>query len=1140
MNDEPRTYRTKTGRVFSDAEIEALADEAEQGYDINHLAKKPGRPRMGSAPAVVVPVRLHADMHDAIKALAESDRTSLSELVRDALRYYLATPAAPRSLRTASGRVLSDADVRALADEGEAGHDITSLRAQPTRRAGERARVVPVRMPPELKAAVEKRADAESTSVSEIVRAALRARVEGGHTDPPDGDLRTSASWRTPGENPRQAEDTADTGPAAEDYLTPEARARVAIDRMLVTAGWAVQNYSSVNLGAALGVAVREFVMKQPHGRTDYLLFVDGKAAGAVEAKPAGTTLTGVSWQTGKYADGLPDALPELMRPLPFLFQSTGYETRFTNLLDPDAASRNVFGFHRPETLQRWFEDAVEDNDHPTLRARLRAMPRLDPVGLWPAQERAIRNTERLLAENRPRVLIQMATGAGKTFTAANVALRLVKHAHAGRVLFLVDRANLGKQTLKEFQGFTIPETQRKFTDEYVVQHLTSNSIDATARVVITTIQRLYSILRGEPELDPELDETSPYDLAPPAPVPVEYNAAVPPEMFDVVIVDECHRSIYGVWRQVLDYFDSFIIGLTATPNKQAFGFFNQCLASEYTHDQAVADGVNVDFDVYRIRTEITERGSTIDAGLVTGFRDRATRAVRWEQVDEAIDYGFGELDRAVVAKDQFRTVIRTFRERLFTDIFPGRRDVPKTLIFAKDDSHADDIVQIVREEFGKGDDWAVKITYKSTGRKTDDMIAEFRNSYLPRVAVTVDMIATGTDVKPLECVFFMRSVRSRTFFEQMKGRGVRVINDADFQAVTPDAKSKTRFVIVDAVGVTDNDDFAETKPLERLPTQPLDSLLRQISFGNREPAVVSSIASRLARLDRQLTKADREEVESLAGSPLGAIAGALVDALDPDVQYAAAQTATGKPDPTAEDVAAAAKTLLDAAAAPLANNPHLRGKLVDVRRSYEQTIDETSQDRVLSAGYSVDAADRARSLAMSFREFIEEHHEEITALEILYSRPHAQRLTFREIKELANAIGRPPRSWTPDRLWQAYEALDKSRVRGSGQRTLTDIVSLVRFALEQEPELVPYSERVNKRFEAWLLAQQNAGQTFTDEQLAWLTRIKDHLATSLTVTPDDFAFTPFVEHGGLGRAYDVFGGRLNDVLEELTEALVA
>ena len=378
-----------------------------------------------------------------------------------------------------------------------------------------------------------------------------------------------------------------------------------------------------------------------------------------------------------------------------------------------------------------------------------------------------------------------MATGSGKTFTAANIAYRLVKHADARRILFLVDRANLGRQTLKEFQGFSTPDDGRKFTELYNVQHLSSNRVDPVARVTISTIQRLYSILRGDTALDEELDEHSAFEVAGEL-LPVEYDPDLPPEFFDVVIVDECHRSIYGLWRQVLDYFDAFTIGLTATPNKQAFGFFNQNLVMEYGHDQAVVDGVNVDFDVYRIRTEITEQGATIDAGLWTKFRDRSTRRSRWELLDDELPYTAAELDRKVVARDQIRTVLETFRDRLFTEIFPGRTEVPKTLIFAKDDSHAEEIVEIVREVFGKGNDFVAKITYKATGRKTDDLIAAFRNSPNPRIAVTVDMIATGTDVKPLECVFFMRAVKSRTYFEQMKGRGVRVISDTDLQAVVP------------------------------------------------------------------------------------------------------------------------------------------------------------------------------------------------------------------------------------------------------------------------------------------------------------------------------------------------------------------
>ena len=358
-------------------------------------------------------------------------------------------------------------------------------------------------------------------------------------------------------------------------YLTPEAKARVEIDRMLAAAGWVVQDARAVNLSASRGVAVREFVMKKPHGRADYLLFVDGAAAGVIEAKKEGETLTGVEWQSAKYVEGLPDEIPAAVEgALPFVYESTGpAETRFTNTLDPDAASRRVFSFHRPETLAGWLADISKHPTAPTLRHRLRTLPQLAQTGLWSAQFTAIRNLERSLADNHPRALIQMATGSGKTFTAANVSYRLVKHADARRVLFLVDRANLGRQTLKEFQSFTTPDDGRKFTELYNVQHLSSNTIDPVARVTISTIQRIYSILRGEPDLDPELDEHSAYELAT-EPVPVEYSTSLPPETFDVVVVDECHRSIYGLWRQVLDYFDAFTIGLTATPNKQAFGFF--------------------------------------------------------------------------------------------------------------------------------------------------------------------------------------------------------------------------------------------------------------------------------------------------------------------------------------------------------------------------------------------------------------------------------------------------------------------------------------------------------------------------------------------------------------------------------------
>ena len=410
-----------------------------------------------------------------------------------------------------------------------------------------------------------------------------------------------------------------ESGDAVNEYVAPEQLARRDIDEQLEACGWVVQDYKSAAVAAAQGVAVRE--VPTTAGPADYVLYVDSQAVGVIEAKKAGMTLTGVEPQTRKYQAAYPEALPavEIHGALPFGYESTGTETRFTSGLDPVPASRRVFTFHRPDTLARWLADHAEgEGREPSLRAGVMLLPGLDADAghLWPAQAEAIGNLEQSFKDNRPRALIQMATGSGKTFTAANVCYRLLQYAGAQRILFLVDRANLGRQALREFQGFATPDDGRKFTELYNVRHLASSRLDmaneAATKVHICTIQRLHSILRGDDEFDESLDEKSGFETAPPEPVEVVYNPRVPIESYDLIIIDECHRSIYGVWRQVLEYFDAFLVGLTATPGMQTFGFFDQNLVMEYGHAQAVADRVNVDFDVFRIRTEITESGGTV------------------------------------------------------------------------------------------------------------------------------------------------------------------------------------------------------------------------------------------------------------------------------------------------------------------------------------------------------------------------------------------------------------------------------------------------------------------------------------------------------------------------------------------------
>ncbi len=945
--------------------------------------------------------------------------------------------------------------------------------------------------------------------------------------------------------------------------LNPEERVRQQIDRMLEQAGWTVQDRRDLNLAAALGVAVREFPLQS--GKADYLLFVDRQAVGVIKAKPEGTPLSGVAEPSARYLSGVPTNLSRVQEPLPFEYTSTGVETCFRDLRDPDPRPRRVFTFHRPETLREWFAQGD------TLRARLRYLPPLIESGLRACQVEAIKRLEVSLREDRPRSLLQMATGSGKTYTAVSLAYRLIKLANVRRVLFLVDRRTLGRQTFAEFQQYVTPDDGRKFTELYNVQHLTSNAIDPANRVVITTIQRLCSVLRGEAGIDDRREEVSGFEpgsnsgMA--SPLPVAYNPTLPIETFDLIIADECHPSIYDLWRHVLEYFDAFLIGLTATPSRQTLGYFNQNLVMEYGHERAVADGVNVDLDLYRIKAEMPESGK-VEAGFFVAKRDRQTGRTRWEQLDEDLEYAPNQLDRAIFAPDQIRTVIRTFKEKLFTEIFPGRKVVPKTLIFAQDDAHAEDIVWAVREEFGQGNDFCKKIAYKINGETTESLIAGFRHSYNPRIAVTVDLISTGTDIKPLECLLFMRDVRSSVYFEQMKGRGARTISPTDFNAVTPDAQAKTHCVIVDAVGVCENDK-TDSRPLERKPSIPFDRLVQSVAHGVRDEETLTSLAGRLARLDCAIGDRERHAIAKAMGGvhaeiqsddllpvdppspetiqpvgiedlqPLRTLANRLLDAVDANRHVNKARELFGTPAPTGAQVRLAAEALLREACEPF-ERPEFRNALIETRRRSEPMNEAVSRDRVIAAGYDLVARGRARRTIETFESFIAKNREELTALQIIYNRPYAQRrLNFREIRELAEAIAQPPYELTADTVWEAYEQLEKARARGpDSQRHLTDLVSLVRFAIGEADELEPFSVTVDRRFEAWLAQQEQVGRVFSPEQREWLTMLKDHIAASLSIDWDDFDTVPFSDKGGRSKAYNVFGQSLNRLIDELNTAL--
>ena len=918
------------------------------------------------------------------------------------------------------------------------------------------------------------------------------------------------------------------------DNQTPEQAARDKIDKQLSQAGWLVQDNKKIDFSVGPGIAVREY--QTDVGPADYVLFVDKKPTGVVEAKREdwGHKITTAEEQSTAYASANLKWVNN-QEPLPFVYETTGVLTRFTNNRDPKPRSREVFNFPQPEKIQDWL------NQSATLRERLQGLPSLDPTGLRACQVNAIENLEASFKEDRPRALIQMATGSGKTYTAISSIYRLLKHADAKRILFLVDTRNLGEQAEQEFMAYVPSDDNRKFTELYNVQRLKSSFVAKDSQVCISTIQRMYSLLKDE-ELDESTEEINPAEMVQlKQPMPVVYNEKIPPEFFDFIIIDECHRSIYNLWRQVLEYFDAYLIGLTATPDNRTYGFFRKNVVSEYGHEQAVADGVNVGNEVYVIDTKRTKHGGQLKALQEIEKRERLTRRKRWEIQDEDVTYTSGELDHSVVNPDQIRTVVSTFRDKL-PEIFPGRNEVPKTLIFSKTDSHADDIIQTVREEFAEGNEFCKKVTYK-TEEDPKSVLAQFRNDYYPRIAVTVDMIATGTDVKPLECLLFMRDVRSRNYFEQMKGRGTRTLDHDDLKKVSPSAVSgKTHYVIVDAVGVTKSLKTA-SQPLITKPSVPLKDLAMSVMMGVYNEDTVSSLAGRLARLNQQLDHTEQERIREKAGGiELTNIVGNLLKAIDPDQIEAKARETEQVTDDTVPSPASREKAQ-EQLVRDAANvfNGELIGLIDSIRRDKEQTIDHDSLDTVERAEWEGDEHENAEVMAQDFRQYLEANRDQIEALTIFYSQPHRRReLTFEMIREVFDKLKSDQPRLAPLRVWKAYSILDE--YEGSQPVSeLTTLVALIRRVCGIDATLSPYSETVRRNFQDWIMAHHSgSGEKFNEEQMDWLRMIRDHIVTSFHLGRDDLDMAPFDGKGGMGQMYKLFGDRMDSVIDELNEVLAA
>lgn len=858
----------------------------------------------------------------------------------------------------------------------------------------------------------------------------------------------------------------------------PEDIARDKIDAMLEDAGWKVVGRDDYDPTLS-GVAIREGLMMH-NKRCDYFLFLQGKAVGVLEAKRFEVDVTGekVCEQTEMYARGCPKCYKAWQHPLPLCYQSNGHHTYFRDFRE-EGELKPVNSIYTPLEMARML-----GIDNPF--AGLPAVPGKEK-GLRKCQVKAITNLEKSFREGSRRALISLATGAGKTYTAILATYRFLAYTPMKKVLFLVDRNNLGKQAVGEFGTFRLTQTGDPFNIIYSVDRLKTSKIPHKSDVIVSTIQSLFSVLKGEP-----VDDSDEYDMMPYRPmkkVELPEHPLLAPDFFDLIIVDECHRSIYGNWRSVLEYFSSaHIIGLTATPVPETLAFFDNNMVVNYTLDESITDGVNVDGIPYRIKTSVTENGGAIREGAKVKVETKYTGQVKDVRMEANAQYSKEELNKSIINPAQIKLVLETYKEIVYDELYKesGREPdfdcLPKTLIFAINEQHAANIVTIAKEVFGHNDPqdpYVQKITYSSGD--SEQLIRSFRNDKDFRIAVTCTLVATGTDIKPLEVLIFMRDVMSETLFTQMKGRGVRTIGDEQLRSVTPNAHSKDCFYIVDAVGVTEHTKIVQ--PVNLNPEEPalsLRRLLELITHGNLEDDNLHLLAGKIARIARKSNPKQLEEFKNLAGCEMKELAENIFKALSEGKLPAFRSIDDDNPERTALVFC-------------LISRPKAREFLLILNAGFITTL-MPGEDTLIYKGFSVKEAQEDTE---EFEKYCKEHKDDIEALRILWNNLDTP-ISYSMLKELENTLIAANRHFAPARLWNAYALIRPDDVRRHNtkeERTaLTNIIQLVRFAFHQIKKLESALASSKQYFNLWCGQHQDEK---TQKQIEVMSKIVEYIATN-------------------------------------------
>ncbi len=898
--------------------------------------------------------------------------------------------------------------------------------------------------------------------------------------------------------------------------MTPEQKARVLIDQMFEESGWKVVTRDEYSPGLT-AAAIEEGIL-QGGKEADYLLFINGKAVGVLEAKKATIDVSSdkVIGQAEGYTHKLTKYYQFYANPLPIVYVSNGHVTLFR---DKDGGYIPVGSIHTPKEICKML--GIEDE--------FAGLPTLKKKGLRDCQFEAITNLEKSFRSGHKRACMVLATGAGKTYTACMASYRFLSYTPMRRILFLVDRNNLGKQAEDEFGKFKLTETGDAFNTIFTVNRLKSQAIPKDSNVVISTIQRLFSLLKGEDFDETDDDEYYNGDESLVPVVTLPENPTLPKDFFDIIIVDECHRSIYGSWKSVLEYFSSArIIGLTATPAPETKAFFNNNIVIEYTLERSIADGVNVDYRVYRIKTKATEDGGAIRDGET--FKQVTCYTGKVENVKNSGEktYTGNELNRSIINPSQIKLVLETYRDAVYTEMFndPQREAnmdyLPKTLIFALNDAHASNIVKIAKEVFGKENDsqFVQKITY-SAGN-SNELIRHFRNDKEFRIAVTVTLVATGTDVKPIEVVMFMRDIESESLYTQMKGRGVRTIGDEQLRIVTPNAFSKDLFYLVDAVGVTEHEMKVTRPGTEPRPaTMPLKELLERITHGWVDDEYLKILASRLSRIYNKANDEQRSKFKELAGENMKDIASNIYDALTSN---------TLPPFNDINEPNLERKELV----ASLANHPEARNYLLILNAGFIKIL-VPGEDELISKGFSFEEATKTTD---AFEKYVNEHKDELEALRIIYNN-EGEPITYSMLKELETHLRFANAKFNPALLWNSYALLcpgDVVKFTTKDEKdALTNIIQLVRFAFKHIPKLESLKGEAAKYFNLWC---GQGWRGISEKQNELLGQVVNYIVSNGACTIEDIKEEDKTQAGQLVMA---FGGidAANVALASLSQFMI-